>query len=340
MLTYRIRPRVLKIDPPKDVSFPADVCVRFHFEPKQPFGGTSDGGRTAAKDTPATALFNANTGHHSIESRPPFERVSVVLTSPDQTIDQTGAVFSLRRRVASVSDLGDFLDSLYFALPVLYNAYFADPPVVARVDGTIGDATFRWELREWSIGFDITTNENQEERITRAFATLQALSNSEHRRVFAALHYFHVACRLDRAGATPGEFLAEALLNYAKILEVLFPPANNLQSRESIRAGLLLLEYTDETIERDYMSAIALRNEIDVAHVDLTLFTSQHLKALHKYTLHAERTFRSLLARVSSRLVAGTFVPVVWTPHGVDARTRDLLDRLTTNMDALDERAF
>jgi hypothetical protein len=339
MLTYRIRPREFKLESVEPLQFPAEVVIRCHFEPRQPFGGVVDGGRTASKDTPASAYFNANTGQHHIEPKPPFEAVDVVIEYPNQTVEQVGSVFTMKRRVESVDELSDAVDSLYFALPAVYNAQLADPPIISRIDGVIGDRQFRWELRGWAMGFDITTNENQQGRLVKAFDTIDVLSDTAHRRVFAALHYFHVACRLERVSGTPGEFLAEALLNYAKVLEVLFPPTAGLQSRESIRSGLRQLDFAHEDIESDYMPAIALRNEVDVAHVDLTLFTPDHLQALHRYVGRAERTFRQLLARVTDRLISGSFRIRPWVPHGVDKRSRAVLDRLKASMDRLGDRA-
>jgi hypothetical protein len=50
------------------------------------------------------------------------------------------------------------------------------------------------------------------------------ISAANRRRLVAALFYFHVACRVKREGQIPGEFLAEALLNFHKVLEVLYGP--------------------------------------------------------------------------------------------------------------------
>jgi hypothetical protein len=42
------------------------------------------------------------------------------------------------------------------------------------------------------------------------------------RKLVAALEYFYAACRLNSLGETPEEFLAEVILNFARILDALF----------------------------------------------------------------------------------------------------------------------
>jgi hypothetical protein len=68
---------------------------------------------------------------------------------------------------------------------------------------------------------------------------------------------------------TAGEFLAEALPNYTKVLVVLFPGQPGVETMDSARAGLRQLGYPDLEIERDFIPAMALRSHIDVAHVYL-----------------------------------------------------------------------
>ncbi|HEY1874928.1 MAG TPA: hypothetical protein VGG67_11040, partial [Steroidobacteraceae bacterium] len=55
----------------------------------------------------------------------------------------------------------------------------------------------------------------------------------QHRRLSGALGYFHTGARLLREARVPGEFLAEAMLNFCKALESLFSG-----DRDAVRAGL------------------------------------------------------------------------------------------------------
>ena len=116
-----------------------------------------------------------------------------------------------------------------------------------------------------------------------------------------------MACRLARSGATPGEFLSEALLNLAKTLEVLFPPRGDERTRDAARAGLSALGYTDDDIEADYLPAMALRNEIDIGHVELGVFKPAQLQVLHAYAERAENAFKDLLNGLLEKVATGEF---------------------------------
>ena len=50
---------------------------------------------------------------------------------------------------------------------------------------------------------------------------------------------------------------------------------------------------------------MALRNEIDVGHVELGLFTMDQLKTLHAFTERAEGAFREMFERLLCRVESG-----------------------------------
>jgi hypothetical protein len=70
----------------------------------------------------------------------------------------------------------------------------------------------------------------------------------------------------------------------AKALEVLFPPEGDKKSRDAARDGLRLLGFSPDEIEGNILSAMALRNEIDVGHVGLSLFKMDQLKIIYAFT--------------------------------------------------------
>lgn len=307
MFTYQVRPRIFRHETGKILSLPADVEIQFHFRPLQPFGMEAGGGHTAVRAVAAKALLNANTGEHTVQSETPLDPLDVTIQEPIRIVSLKGNVLSIKQHFNDLSTLHETIQGLYFTLPMLLNVEFADPPFVERVDGVIGESTFRWELLDWRMEFRTTTQEKQESAIIRCWEQLGVLSDQNCRRLLAALHYFHVACRLARSGTTPGEFLSEVLLNLAKTLEVLFPPTGNGRTRDAARAGLKALGYIDHKIEADYIPAMALRNEIDVGHVELGVFKPDQLKVLHAYTERAENAFRDLLNTVLEKLETGEF---------------------------------
>jgi hypothetical protein len=327
MLTYQVRPRVFWHDPAEPLVLPNDAEVSFHLKPLQPFGMEAGGGHTAVQAVEATAFFNANTGEHSIQSKVPLEPLDIIIEEPIRTISLKGNVFSIKEHFNDLHKLNDIIEGLYFVLPALLNIEFADPPVIERVDGIIGDSHFRWQLSRWGGHFRTTTQEKQEEAIVRSWNRIGILAHP-NRRLFAAAHYFHVACRLARSGSTPGEFLPEVLLNFAKILEVLFPPSGDGKTRDAIRSKLEELGYTEDEVEGNFIPAIILRNEIDVGHVELCLFKAEHLKILHSYAENAEDSFRELLVKVSDKVSSGEFQIAPYEVEGAGSEAIKIINRL------------
>lgn len=210
---------------------------------------------------------------------------------------------------------------------------FGDPVVIERVDGHIGSIPVRWELTDWRVELDITTQERQEQRFIAAWNRFNVLSAPHRRRLVAALHYFHVGCRLKREAKTPGEFLAEALLNFAKVLEILYGPA-----RDGLRASLMGLDYVKEEIESDFIPLLLLRNSMDVGHPLLALFTSSELQTLHRYAERAEATIRELLKRLFRKVETGNYDVSSYECSPVDQATRQTLQALRQHLDKLEEK--
>jgi hypothetical protein len=302
MLTYQVRPRVFRHRPGEELTFPAQCEVRFHFQPQQPFGGAAAGGRTAVRAVPATVLFNANSGTYTVESKEPLSPLLVTIQEPIRTIRLAGTTLTIAHECASMRELEETIQSVYFVLPILLNTPFADPPYIERVDGEVGSTGFRWELAEWRAEFSTTTQGQQEERFAKAWDRMGVVSEPGRRRLVASLHYFHVACRLAREGCTADEFIAEVVLNLAQSLEVLFPSVGDGQTREAARSGLRALGFSDKDIECNFIPAMALRNEIDVGHVELGLFTMDQLRIIHSFTEGAKGAFRDLFERMLTRI--------------------------------------
>ena len=118
--------------------------------------------------------------------------------------------------------------------------------------------------------FDVTNQEFQEQRIVNSFNHFNVISDPRNKRLIAALTYFHRARRLARSGSSPWEFMSEIIVNYSKVLEVLFPGPESIKAA---RSGLATINYTETEIENIFIPVIALRNKIDGAHVDLTIFS-------------------------------------------------------------------
>jgi len=183
--------------------------------------------------------------------------------------------------------------------------------------------------------FLTTTHEQQEESFVRAWIRLDLFDDPPRRRLLAALHYyyFYVATRLDRSAKAPGEFMSEALLNLAKVLEVLFPPDGDGKTRDAARRGLRQLGYSNADIERLFLPAMALRNELDVGHASLALLTRPQLTVIHAYTEVAETAFREMLNRVLNAVVSGKMEIVKGEDSKPSQSVLQLIQRLATQFE-------
>ena len=333
MLTYQVRPRLFRLDGGTALPFPANGDVHFHFSPSQPFGVEGGGGHTAVQNVAASAIFNANTGAHSIESKQPLTPLGITIQERERTVRMTGTKFTVTQTFESNQQLTELVESLYFAFPMLLAVDFADPPIIERVEGQIKDVKFRWELTAWKARFEITTQQKQEQSILFAWNRISLLSKPGSRRLLAALHYFHVALRLARRGEIAGEFLPEMLLNFSKILEVLFPPVGDGRTQEAVRTGLRALDFSETEIEADYIPAMALRNEIDVGHVDLALFRVDQLTLIHGYAEHAESAFKTLFKRIFEKVEANLFEIEPYDPKSAKGKAVKIVERLRQHAD-------
>lgn len=323
---------MFRIENGESFSFPNSAEILIVLGPSQPFGVEAGGGRTAVRAVAATANFNANTGEHTIDSHTPLSPLDLTIHEPNRRLELRGNQLRvIVERVESNRELTELIESIYYGLPILLNVEFADPPVIERIRGNVGESLFRWELADWRFEFHTTTQEEQERKVARSWERFGLLSSPGNRRLIGALHYFYKASRLRNAGHSPWEFTAEIILNLSKSLEILFPPSGDGQPRDAVRNGLTALGYSSGAIERNFIPAMALRNEIDVGHVDLSLYTRTQLQTLHRYTEMAEDVLREMLERTMTRMANGETTLEPHDARSVGARARRIIERLESN---------
>jgi hypothetical protein len=243
--------------------------------------------------------LDTNTGHIAVEPQLPLKPLEVLINEKDRIVRLCGNILTIETQCGDIKELDGLIQSVYYAFPMLLNMEFADPPVINRVTGEVGGTPFSWELRmSPTIAATIaaTNQELQEKRVIHSWLRFNVISPPDRKRLVAALHYFHTACRLLRAGHTPWEFMSESILNFCKVLQALFPGTDG-GSCDSARKGLRKLGYTDEEIERDFVPAIILRNQIDVGHVFLAMLQWDQLNVIHQYSRSAEGAFQEMLRR-------------------------------------------
>ena len=324
MFTYRLQPRHFKWK--SEPSFPNDVRVVLFFSPPTPFGDSVGGGRTVTRATPASSLWNANADRVITTSTTPFPRVDVTWSHPTDnlTVRVEGASATIHARCENLLELARLVEFLYHLFPVALNVNFGDAPIVHTVAGTVGDVEYEWIHARTAINIHATTKENQERHISTACDSLLTLiADSDQRRLAAALHYFHVACRLFDVGPSPWEFTGELVLNLAKTLQALFG-----QSRDDVKASLRSLGYSEREVE-DFAIVMELRDTVDSSHVMLSVMDdAQQASDLYTFLYRSETRFRELLNRVLQRTREGTFKVKSHLDLTLDARVRTLFRRI------------
>jgi hypothetical protein len=333
MLTYRVRPRALVFNSGLDFQFPTWAEVSFTFAPKQAFGAQPDGGRTAVRNVSAKLNFNRSTGQYNVVSDSPLLPLDLLLEEDGLKLSVSGEKVTVSKVVSSKNDLANMIEAVYYVLPLLLAVEFADPPIIEEINGTIEGIEFSWFLLEWKLNFITTTQEKQNDRLKQAWRRFLNLLNDSNMRVVAALQYFHVATRLERVSISPGEFLSEALLNYSKVLEVLFSPSTDV-----VREQLKGLGFSSDEVERDFIPVMILRSKFDVAHVSLALFNESQLSALHRYADRAETAFRNMLSRVLKKMDEGKLSLPDYELHNADDETSSIISRISNALDTLNDR--
>lgn len=298
MLTYQVRERVFRVD--SELEFPNDVELNLYFHPDTALGNAGAPGRTWKQSTPGGVIFDANTGHFSIDPKNSLNPLEVIVEHSNMTFKLNGNHLTITTFCESNSELTKLLESLYYAFPFILSLELRDPITVDRVDGKVGSEKFRWELNSLNLPILISNQENQEKRVIKAWELMAFLSSIGNRRIIAALKYFYTACRLHRVGHTPWEFMGEVILNLCKTLEALYP-----STRDCVREGLQDLGYSSSEVEEYFIPIMLLRSKIDAGHVFLSLFTRSELNSLHSFTEIVEIKWNEMFNRLFKVLQNG-----------------------------------
>lgn len=304
MLTYQLQRRTCRIKNNIEFTFPNDVVIEVYLEPSEQFGVGDRPSKTAVRAHKARVYFDANTGRRSILSDPLLESIEAIIEWDNLRLEMQGNKLVATTRCDSFQNLEDLLTTLHYIMPIILNVELAEPPVVKRTAGQVGESIFNWELSEIKLSFETTTKEKQDIRVIDSFQFLGEgiISGLSNRRLAAAMYYCYVARRLVEAGHSPYEFMADVILNFCKILQIMFG-----EDRDDVRAELSRLDYPKNDIEVKFIPIMILRNEFDVGHVSISLFTREQLDALYMYLEETERDFQELLKKVISKIKDGSY---------------------------------
>lgn len=334
MFTYQMRQRKFVCEEGKRLIFPGDVEIIFRLSPLHLFGCGDPGGRTVIQRGKFQLKPDSHRGTAFLNSPSGLKPLRVHLKEEECRIEMNGNELHVNEYCQSSVNLEERIQDIFFGIPIFLNLDFFDPPIVEKVSGRVRNINFEWILDSIGIPLDFTTQEKQEKRVETAWKRWKGLSSPENERVFAALHYFHIACRLKIVGYSPWEFTGDIILNLCKVLEALFPPTNDGQTRESARKGLETLGYTKVEIERDFLPIMALRDNMDSGHIKLFKITKEKFQILYKYTDRANGIFKQMLQKLISKIQEGQYFPISYAVSQTKKKVADkVIEKIERNME-------
>lgn len=301
MLTYLLHERIFMVEDEGKFTFPNDLKLSVKLSPPEAFGSSDGKSRLIVHGRKTTLLWNANNGRTTAQSEPALEPLEIILKTPNTNFSMRGDTIEYTQPCNNIEEAVGCVAAFQFVLPVLLNIDFADPPVIDCIKGSLGEVNFIWQHKGDAHQFRPRTTESLEQWVVDSHKYMSLFSGVQNRRLVAALHYFHICSRLLVSGNGPWEFMAEAILNLCKVLEILFG------SRDDVRIGLGRLGYDKGEIEGDFIPIMLLRDSLDVAHPRLTIFEDNDLTVFYKFLYKSEDRFRDLLKRVLTVVSNGSF---------------------------------
>ncbi len=338
MLSFTAKPRIIHIREGHRVSLPAQITLAATLAPRWLFGSGAERSRLViAGATGVIMRFDANTGrwyfHAGTQPEPVHatyhETGGVLLTVEGNVVK---CVFVAQ----TLDDISEVADALLYGIPMMFSARLPSPCIVESLVGQAPDGAFGYEFFQLCFRVPIVRQDEINAQAAAALKDLTLLGRAEHTRIHAALIYFHRAERLLDAGHTPWEFMAESVLNLAKALESLFPGG---KTRDTVRQGLAGYGFSAEDIETWFVPVLALRSNLDVAHVKLALLTKEHIEVLTQFVESAATQFRSLLLCVLEDALAGKSRVPMYKQEVVEGAALDTLNQLTERLRAANEQS-
>lgn len=300
MLTYQLQNRVLKIiEGPSELTFPNILTINAKYGPPEAFGASMNPSRLVLKGIDAELIFNANTGRVLAQSIQKTNSPHVRITGDNSLYELKGQVLHIKTICEDSIELNNILLTCLHGLPALLNIEFPDPPILISLNGILGDSNFRYELQEAPFQFRPRTIKGLETHVMNSIINIHLLQG----KFMASITYFHTASRLLVAGTSPWEFMAETILNFCKVLQILFG-----ETMDQVRNGLGSIGYTSSEIEMDFIPLMVLRNHFDVGHAQRIIPNTEQLQVLYNYLSSSEDNIRYLLKQIFEQIVEGKLI--------------------------------
>jgi hypothetical protein len=325
MFTYH-QNRVLFLDNAKQFEFPCSVEATITLQPNPALGDRVPG-LTTPTNARVRLSWNANTGRSLAESDPPLPPCEAAANVGGVELQITGSTIVAKWESAVREDLLGVLGALHFVLPLALGMELVDPVVVATTAGTAGESEFVWQIARTAVYGEQTDAITRNAKCLKAIEYLPLLCEPHNARLLAAVAYLQQAARLLVVGNGPSEFAGEAIINLAKVLEVLFP-ARPEETRDAARTALGQLGYQPAETEA-FVSCLIIRSSLDAAHVRMATLASDERQRLQIFLERSLASFRELLTRIRTAIVEGTFA---LEPYAANRSDGDDLSRLFSRL--------
>lgn len=306
MLTYRLQPRVFRIEPDHSVEYPAAGRIEARLLPAGMFGGAKAEGRFLLRGSGATIEWNANSGRGRALSHGELKPLKAGVQFPNAVVRLEGNLLIWEGRLQNHAELESATQVLLYVVPPLLALEMPEPPYVERITGVLGDVVFEYMHADATIPLAVVSQDSLERAAVDAIDRLPLALAKRADRALAAAYYLHVANRLLAAGYSQWEFMAEAVLNFDKSLRVLFG-----HRRDEVRRGLRNLGFGREQIEDQFVPILLLRSKLDVAHPRLLRPSKEQRLTIYDFLVDTPQRMNKVLKRALAALTSGdsSFIP-------------------------------
>jgi hypothetical protein len=275
--------RIVKFSGESLPIFPSVVSITAELGPKELFGTAPLTGRLPLKVPGDRVMMEADLSHGGIKypskskSKLPHLHQHTVLF--DLPIEFDGHNATVNTVLNSDSAFRSCITLMADQLPTFVSLALGAPVEFVDIFGTVGSSSFVVEVQgAYHSKFSVLPVGDAIDTQLRSLVGLPVEAAS---RVFAALRYFNQERLLAYQAVHPTQFLAERLLNISKACEVLFSSNVDL-----LRTALSDLN-VKKTISDTLVSAMYVRNQVDVGHVRLNRLTSQELVDFQRLVIEA-----------------------------------------------------
>jgi hypothetical protein len=304
MFTYQQQPRTLHRESGDVPLFPEMAAFEVTLSPSHIFGEGVGGLGILMADRDLKAPWSGLSGRAEPVQTPPIKPIALGGKFFGGDLVLNGSQITLTRECGSLSECLSILDTLRLVVPAVMAVFLPRPVVVSAARVRVGGAVLNSQLKRSAVALEYTTEEAYVARVGQSLIAADVILEAPHHALIAACSYVHLAERLSQVGSSPVEFIPEMILNLAKAVEALFG-----SSRDTIRAGLTTLGYSDDERDGVFIPLVILRNEVDVGHAKLSTFTEDVLARIHSFVSDAPLAVKELIVRAINATIQGTWHP-------------------------------